>query len=343
MSSKINTLLVSGLLLSTFIPIGMAADTASSNSKVTGSVKAGQSELEVQDVDFGPLKIGQTTGMQKVTKDYIRVLDLSGGDGWDLSVEQLNYEKHKDNVITSMKMGADYKPFITSATHVMRGESRNENQFFDGDLKLDWGTNPRADKYQADLKWTLTPQILTQADRVKNTMYSMNELIEPNYTEGPEDFYGREPEKIFFDKGSNSLITKQDVSEFFYTSQEDREIELADDKESFISHFGSLDKENPEWYFTGEWELSFSIPYNEFKTIDFSEGKTDSSLFDIVEYENEDVEFKLAEDDQGKSKFMEYTYDGMNQKEDITLHFKDGSSFTFTFGFEGTGSPYLKK
>lgn len=154
MKNKILSLvLISSTVLTMSTGVANAADTANTNSKVTGAAKSGGMEIEAEDVDFGKLKISENITSVKV-ENGVRVLDNTGGEGWQATVKNTSYEDNKD----TLHVKFNEVNLIGSEQLFSTGESLLDNQYRDINATAEWGRAPEAGNYQSDLVWTLSPK-----------------------------------------------------------------------------------------------------------------------------------------------------------------------------------------
>lgn len=154
-----SSLALSAVLLSTFIPATLAADTADTSSKVKGRATAGEFWVEADDANFGPLTIGK--GIEN-TKADVRVLDNTGGAGWDLTVKSMNYDKVNKSLVEKVKLDNFDEQFLgPEDNQVASGDSRLAQFNMEATYSATWGVAPEAGNVENDLMWTLTPEIVT--------------------------------------------------------------------------------------------------------------------------------------------------------------------------------------
>lgn len=155
---------VKGLLMSAAIlaPMGVAplsafADEApaTSNSKVMAEIVSGGMTIAAADANFGKLTIGTEPGTVAVT-DFLKVVDHTGGSGYEVNVSAENYDETKDTMATTAKIGDKEVPLTNTAGIINEGESMLKEQKYNGSVTGKWGSTPKAGEFSQDLKWTMT-------------------------------------------------------------------------------------------------------------------------------------------------------------------------------------------
>lgn len=167
---KLKGLFMSAAILApmAIAPMGVFADEApaTSNSKVMAEVVSGGLTISAKDVDFGKVTIG-TTPEAKTVADLLTVHDLTGGNGFEVSVKAENYADTKDTMLTKAKLESETN--LTDASGLVQtGESMLAEQTFGGTVSGEWGATPKAGAFSQDLVWTATakaaPEVQENAD-----------------------------------------------------------------------------------------------------------------------------------------------------------------------------------
>lgn len=137
-------------------------------SKITATIKGGGMSLDLTaidalTVDLGDLVIGDAIP-EKTIPSFLTVKDLSGGDGWVVTVNATNFNDTKDNIKNTITMTNTYDSkawtpvaITDAAANAVGGLSKNADQTVSGKVTSAWGVSPEDGKsFVSNLQWTLT-------------------------------------------------------------------------------------------------------------------------------------------------------------------------------------------
>lgn len=170
--------LVSAILLPIASNTAMAANTADDSSLVTGKATPGTLRVIADDVDLGKLTIGQD--IDYVT-GAVKVLDNTGGNGWELGVKSNNYATINKSLVEMVSID-NIGIYITDETsQIMAGESRLEEYEMTAEYNAEWGVAPEVGNVNNDLTWTLTPSLgKPMAQKIQeNYVFGFNNVSAP--------------------------------------------------------------------------------------------------------------------------------------------------------------------
>lgn len=148
--------LASAILLPIASNTAMAANTVDDSSLVTGKATPGTLRVIADDVDLGKLTIGQD--IDYVT-GAVKVLDNTGGNGWELGVKSNNYATINKSLVEMVSID-NIGIYITDETsQIMAGESQLAEHEMTAEYSAEWGVAPEVGNVNNDLTWTLTPSL----------------------------------------------------------------------------------------------------------------------------------------------------------------------------------------
>lgn len=352
MKKIINIGLISSVLLGVGLPsVSLAADlTAVDNSHVNGKALPGTFRIQADDADLGKLVIGKT--INDVDSE-VRVLDNSGGQGWQATVKSMNYDKINPSLIESVKVGDSDKTLITSEdSRVHKGPSILDEQKFKATYSAEWGVKPEAGNANNELLWTLTPAIKTMEDTFKeNVTFGFNYFngIKGLKADNPIDYnsfiefegngnsYVKYPGLYGKINDKNELNLTFDISEFSYDEENSatltEELSQINVGREALGMTEIPTEGNVKWLFAPMevGTIGLSSPVNISDMLISDNGN--SMVEDVYEI-REPLTF------YGEQSIATNEHPTSSTKMRVIL--KDGSSFDFTYNLTITGEPKTK-
>lgn len=128
-------------------------------TQVTATFVGGEIELSANDVELPSFSIGEYI-KPTVIDDLITVNDSTFGKGWDLYSSMTNFEKNKDSIQLSLKLGSgELKKINKEMTQVSSGASSMSPTVIRGAITPELMENAQLGQFSFDLEWTIVPKI----------------------------------------------------------------------------------------------------------------------------------------------------------------------------------------